>query len=355
MGILDSFRRSKEEKKEKTTPPPQGHTLAEVLQDKNKSHLFGKLLEQGGNKDLAQRLAEGKLDESDINLLEVERLAFSEKMARAEKVEKLLTKENVIDFARNNPEFEKILNLVGPEKAVKAIQSQLRDISIADEGRFSNIVGAMETFESYKDGEYKEVNDRVEKLLKDNKITSQEYLATLAIEDPVEKEKALKKLVTKSYGKYDKICDFLSGGGLSRDTIKDLQDSETSLESKIAELNTYQNDIGAVLFSSVSGNDNMRNALFSELVNEKSPEEPKFSFKEVKNGTLDETKWDEDWEERKESTRFSTETPRVQELIRNNFRKDQKKANKEKNEGTGFWHDIVIAITEALMKKKELK
>ena len=62
MGILDSFRKSKEEKKTQTTPPRQGHTLADVLQDKNKSYLFGKLLERDGDQELAARLAEGKLE-----------------------------------------------------------------------------------------------------------------------------------------------------------------------------------------------------------------------------------------------------------------------------------------------------
>ena len=169
--------------------------MAQVLQDKNKSHLFGKLLERDGNQDLAKRITEGKLEESDIAVLEEQRKLFSEKITQSEKIEKMLTKENVIEFARNHPDFEKIVNLVGPEKAVKAIQSQLKDISITDEGRFNIIASAMEARDSYKNGDYKKLNDQVEKMCKDNKIRPQEYLDALAIQDPAEKEEALNILV----------------------------------------------------------------------------------------------------------------------------------------------------------------
>ncbi len=355
MGILDSFRKSKEKKGEHTTPPPQGHTLAQILQDKNKSHLFGKLLMQGEKEDLAQRLAEGKLNENDIALLEIERLAFSEKLAQAEKVEKLLTKENIIDFARNHPEFEKIVNLVGPEKAVKAIQSQLKDISITDEGRFFGILGAVGTLENYKNGEYKEINDKVEKLLKDNKITSQEYLTVLAIDNPLEKEKALKKLVTKSYGTYDKICNFLSGGEFSRYTFEDLQNSETSLEESIAQLNAHQKDIGEVLFYSISGHDNMRNALFSELVNEKTPEEPKSGFKEAKKEAFNEDEFEKEWKKEKEYVGYDGLSDAEKERAKQTFVDNAQMHYLEKNTGKGFWHEILVTITEALINSKKDK
>lgn len=358
MGILDSFRKNREEKKEHATPPPQGHTLAQILQDKNKSYLFGQLLERDGNKDLAQRMAEGKLEESDIALLEEKRLIFSEKITQAEKVEKWITKENLIDLARNNPEFGKIINLVGPEKAIKAIQNQLKDISINDENRFNAIISAMEVFESYKNGEYKEINDKVEKFLKDNKITSQEYITILAIENPLEKEKALKKLATKSYGTYDKICNFLSGGEFSRGTFEDLQNSETSLEDSVTKLNTLQADMSSVLSSSLRGNDSMRNALFSELINEKAPEEHKSGFKEAKNGTFDKEKldeeMDEDWEKEKRHEGYGAKNPAQKKVIEDRFKEKAKTYYREKNKGEGFWYDIFSAIMEEFINDKKL-
>src|SRR3989344_4589242 len=98
MGFLDTFRVSREQKEEEKKPalPPQGHTLAEILQDKKKSDLFGKLLNQSGDIALAHKIADGKLEESDIAVLEGKRIILSEKMVQSEKVEKFLTAENVV-------------------------------------------------------------------------------------------------------------------------------------------------------------------------------------------------------------------------------------------------------------------
>src|SRR3989344_5300725 len=219
MGLLDQFRQRKDKEKEKTEghpiPPPAGHTLAEVMQDKTKSDLFLKLLRKNDDA-LAMRLAQGKLQESDISLLEDKRKIFSEKITQAEKVEKLLTEENVVDFARNHPDFEKIINLLGPKKAVKAIQSQLKELSVSDEeDRFNKIVHALNEYDKYKNGEYKVVNDEV------------------------------KKLVTRSYKWYDKVLNMT--GHLSKDAVKDLQSSEDSPENSVAQLDLLYQEIGTVL------------------------------------------------------------------------------------------------------------
>ncbi|MFA6077006.1 MAG: hypothetical protein WC735_02940 [Candidatus Paceibacterota bacterium] len=361
MGILDSLRKSREEKKEHATPPPQGHTLAQVLQDKNKSHLFGKLLERDGDQELASRLAEGKLEESDIALLEEKRLIFSEKIIQAEKIEKLLTKENIIDFARNHPEFEKIINLLGPEKAIKAIQGQLREISITDESRFNGILSAMETLDSYKKGEYKTVNDEVEKICKDNNISPQEYLAVLAIEDPIEKDKKLRELASRVPSELRKTMNWLSrgmvgkGGTFNEDVLRGLQSSENSLENSIAQLDLLHQDIGAVLFYSVSGNDNMRNALAGELTNEKVQEEPKSGFKEAKKEAFDEAEFEEEWENKKRYTNYERLSDAEREHVKQTFIDDAHTYYMKKNSGKGFWHNVLITLTETLINSKKDK
>ena len=80
MGILDSVRKNIEEKKKHTTPAVEGHALAEVLKDKSKSDLFGKLLEREGKKDLGERLAKNELEEGDVETLEELRKTLSEKI-----------------------------------------------------------------------------------------------------------------------------------------------------------------------------------------------------------------------------------------------------------------------------------
>jgi len=365
MGIIDSFRKSKDEKKDENkehpTPPPEGHVLVEILQDKKKFGLFSMLLGKDGYGDLALRLVKGELKGDDIGLLEQERLAFSEKLTKSEKIKKLLTKENVIGFARNHPEFEKIINLVGPEKAIKAIQGQLEEISITDENRFDNISDSIQTYDSYKNGKYKEVNDRVEKLCKDKNITPQEYLDALAIKDPKEKEKALKELSKRTYGKFKSTINFISRGKWAKNTtLEGLKTSEISLEDSVAELDNYQRDIGSVLFYSISDNDDMRKAMSNELINERTPEKPKTGLGDIKQeigeNTLDEDKFGADWEAFKEREAYGAAYDNEQGALKDKFLSEQKEAYKKKNAnvgGKGWWHSFLAILFEGKINSKK--
>jgi hypothetical protein len=362
MGLLDSLRKTREEKKQKenpTTPPPAGHTLAEVMQDKKKFHLLGELLKKNDHADLAARLFAGKLEEGDIDLLEGQREILSDKIIRSEKIEKLLTKENVIEIARNNPEFEKIINQLGPEKAIRAITSQLKEISITEPDRFKTMSELMEAKDSYRNKEYKEVNDKIEKLLADSKITQKEYLDVLAIENPDEKDKALKKLSKRTYGDFKRVINFLRPGWKwaqdKTNTLENLREAETSLEDSLANLNTQNESIGYALYASINENGNIRKAFANELINEKPPEEPKHGLREAKKkAMIDEKKFNRDWERFKRDTDYIN-FPDQQEQGRKTFIAEQKEANKKKIQGEGFWHTIILAVAEAFLDDKESK
>ena len=246
MGILDSFRKSKQESDQKgqkehlTTPPPVGHTLKEIMQNKRMFDLFGKLLEKEGDSKLAQRVAERNLEEGDIALLEERRLVFSEKIVKSEKIEKLLTGESMIELARNNPDFQKVVNTLTPEGVANVIKSKLKEISITDENRFNDIVSKIEAKKSYVDGNYKEINDKLEKFLEEKKITPEEYLEVVAIKDPKEKREALKQLSYRTYGMFKRTLSNLPKGSIfgdwarKFDPLKDLKKTEVSVESSVS-------------------------------------------------------------------------------------------------------------------------
>lgn len=356
MGILDSFRKSREPKNH-TTPPPVGHTLKEILQDKNKSHLFGKLLERDGHEDLALRIATGKLEESDIVLLEQQRVVFSEKLTHTDKIEKLLTKDNIIEFARNHPDFEKIVNLIGPEKAAQVIKNQLKDISITDESRFDGIASALETYTSYKEGDYKTRNDQVEKMCRDGEFTPQEYLKAIAITDPREKRKALQELANRTRSGFQAAKSFISFGKFGNKETADLEVSQRSMETSITELEGHHQAVGAMLFCTVSGNENMRNSLFGELANEKAPEEKKSGFSDTRKeagSAFNESNFTKDWEEYKKKAGYATEDVAGQDIIKDMFLDEQKQAYKEKmKENKGFWASIFITFMEGMITTKK--
>lgn len=355
MGILDSFKKNREAGKEQITPPPRGHTLAEILQDKHNSHLFGKMLEMDGHQDLALRLIEGKLERDDINLLEEQRLKFSEKVTQSEKIGRLLTEENVIEIARNHPDFATIINLVGPKKAIKAIQGQLKAMCITEEYRFNAIAGPIETYDSYKNGEYKKTNDKVEKLCKDMGITPKEYLDALAIEDPEEKKATLKKLARGQYGKFQTAWNKISGK--ERKNFRDLKGSETLMESSVAQLDGYRDDIGYTLFYSISGNDDMRNALTRELLSENAPAiETENGFGDAKKETasaFNEREFDRDWEAYKKQMTYDTSTDSEKDYLKDAFIDNKKEAYRKKSvKAKGFWGSIFATLFEGKINSK---
>ena len=357
MGILDSFRQSKEKSRDHAIPPKEGHTLAEILKDKKNSHLFGKLLDRYGREDLALRLMKGELKENDISLLEEERLRFEEIMARSEKIKSLLTEEGIIEIAQKHPEFEKIINLIGPEKAKRVIQSQLDEIAFTDEYRFDRIADGVEEYDSYKNGKYKEVNNRVEQMCADGKFTPQEYLDTLAITDRRKKAEALKELANRKHGKFKKVINFCLRGKLSKNRLEEMETSEALMGSSIDELNSFQEDIGSELFFSVDTNEYMRDALSSELIGERAPEEPKLGFGDIKresSATFNQGEFDVAWNDFKKKEAYEAAYDYEQDSLKDKFIEEQKQKYKEKNtQRKGFWAGILATLFEGNINSKK--
>lgn len=353
MILADQYKKEvkdKEAAEEYSESHPQGSTVAKILQDENKSHLFFKLLERDGQVELGARILGKKIEADDIGVLNEYRSEFLEKIAQSEKIEALLTEENMIGIARNNPDFAKIINIITPKQAVKVIQSQLREMIITDENRFNAIAESIRIYESYKNGKYKKISAKVEKFCKDNDITTQEYLDALAIEDPDEKEEALKQLSSRTYGGFKKAVNIISGGKWAKDTtLQGLENAESLLEGSVTALDDYQKDIGSALFASVTNNDYMKNALSRELISENASaeaKEQKMEFSNIKKeatGVLNEFNEDEfakEWENYKINAHYD-EKPDYQDIIKDMFIDEQKNLYREKNvKSTGFWASI---------------
>lgn len=356
MGIMDSYRKMREEGREHSTPPAKGFTLAEILKDKSSSDLFGKLLKKEGQEELALRVIGGKLEADDIHLLEELRLKFVEKIDQSEKIEKLLTKENIAGIARKHPDFAKVINLLGPEKAIKAIRSQMKGLCITDEDRFNAIAEPVVIYDSYQNGQYKESNDRVEKMCEDMGINQQEYLDALAIKDPDEKEKALKKLAKGKYGKYRAAWNKISGK--NREKLGDLKDAELSLENSIDMLDSYKTDIGDALFTTVH-EDDMRDAMSRELISETAAPvaEPKIGLGDAKKetaGDFNQKEFNQDWETLKTNESYDALFADEQDALKERFIDQQQKKYREKSEKRkGAWNYFFAALFERNIKSKK--
>lgn len=362
MGIFDSFRKKQEAKQEQTTPPPAGHTLAEFLNDKNRSVIFGRLLERNGHEDLALRMARKELEPGDEIILNEQRLILSEKITHAKNIEKNLTKEMIVDFARNNPAFETIVNNLGPEKAAKVIKSQLEEVSVTDPDRFDAIVANMKTMEDYKKGDYKKREDDIIAMCEKNKIDPSDYMEAIGIDNSNERREALRQLAKKKYGWFRSSINFVSRGNFSRKGADKLVKHRSGIMTSLSELNTHFEAIGSTLHDTVSGNDDMRNAFSYELAGEVNPKEVRFGFKETKPQTEAEieTAW-ATWKTAQTAATgvvWNTISPTELNNQRDAFVASQKHAYETKNEkNTGFWHSIFSSVLESVLtsKKSNLK
>ncbi len=366
MSFLDTFRKSKEATAPHTTPPPAGHTLSEILNDNNKSDLFSKLLEREGDQDLAARIQAKSLTEADVHLLEERRKVFSEKITLSEKTEKFLTKDKIIAFARKHPDFEELINLHGPEKAIKVIQGQLKEISITDESRFNSLVSEIDTITSFESGEYKRVNDEVEKLLVDSKILPEQYQAALAITDPLARQMAISKLVPDIAEKrtgWKSVLDFFHTKKVADyATSNKLNTAGTLMEATLDQLNAHEGDMGALLFATLNQNDTMRNALSAELIGERAPGEPKIGIKKAREGAIDtkqiDEEMDEDWHMWKRDKDY--DNPLKTDIERKSSKKEflrraQNYYREENDRGQSFWEQAFAAFTDTFIKDKVKK
>lgn len=355
MGILDSFKKSKDAAKPQPTPPQEGQTLAEILANKANAHMFGELLEKNGKNDLGGKIAKGTLDKYDMSLLEAQRKIFSEKMLKAESVEKLVTKDNLESIAASSDYFAQVINLVGTENAIKVIQTKLKEVSIKDPIKFQEMADAMEEQDSFKKANYKKENDKIEKFLKQHNVDPKEYMEAVAIKDPAEKERAMKALSRKQYGIFRRALNVFSSE-LGKDTLDDLKNAETSIEAQVKLLQDKERDIGYILFMAMDGNESMRKALAGELVGEKSPMAPKRTLKESKNaGELDVAKLKKDWEPYKKAKGFDKSgiTTTEQDAIRDSFISEQEKAHEAEIAGGSFWDKFFDTMFKDKLKSKK--
>jgi hypothetical protein len=348
MGLLDQWRLKKLEKEKGPVVPPSGYSWDEIRGDTTKSDLFRQMLLVEGRKDIAQNLAKNKLENDYPDFLNQVKI-FSERMVRAEKIEGFMTTESIRDIALNNSSFAEITGSLGIEKVQETVKSQLKHLAATNKDRFNLVASLIEDRESFKTGEYREIQNKVEQLLNQNKITPQEYSDALAIPDPIEKEKALKKLATNGWGKFYKTWDYITKGYLSKDAVKGLQDAGTPFEESMNKLNDVSRGIGGALFLTINENKKMREASYSN-----KPEEKPSGFMDAqRSANLDEEQLQKDWGAVKSRIgNYAQLLPTVKNEQKEKFLKEQKEKLKEKMRKQGGWHAFFAYLIETIFDDK---
>jgi|GEM_PF-2399236 len=373
MGIVEKMGKSKEN--EVLTPEDpavkQGPSLVEVLRGNNSRYL-GEMLKNSEDSEaleLATRMAGGELDEGDISLLEKYRVDFNKRMEAIQQMENSITADNVALFAKGSPEFQKIINLLGPDKAANAIKVEIKNLAFGDQDaqdRFTKIreaVGKMEAFKSDKTS-FEELEGRMEETYEKYKLSDGEFEGAIQEEDPALRTQKMRELVKGKYGGLQKLglFFFIGKGKLDRKAaelsgFKD--DIDATIEERMTGLQEKIDSVGKVLAISMDQNQGMRHALSREIIGEQHPDREKNSgFKEIQkelpNIKAANEGIDKAWIAFKTESGFDSLTDDAEkEAKKKEFLAGYKEQNKDKFKGEGFWSFIFASMFNALVDKKE--
>jgi hypothetical protein len=354
-------RLEKEEAKKAGVPeePEDTLTVKEIINSKEQSSLLGDMIEHDGDdtdKELMSRLVSGKMEATDIDRLEKFRGKFSEKMRNAETIREEITPELAQEIAKQSPEIQKIVKLVGPEGVVKAVQENIMKIAVTDPEKFKKISKSIENIKSFREGDLKKLDDSVKEKCKKEGINADEYMKALAIPDDGERMKALEGVIKNQWDKngwggLKRAVNWLSGDSFSGSKANRLESGKGEIDAAFAELAKHKKKVGSVLGASIKGNKDLLEALSREIVGEPKKKEAAPGMNDVKKVATDAEGIKKNWDiiKKKEKPTWNSMTPADQDTFRNHFMKEQESFTKKRlAEQGGFWAMIFGVLFDTM-------
>ena len=355
-------RLEKEEAKKAGIPeePEDTLTIKEIINSKEQSSLLGDMIEHDGDdtdKELMSRLVSGKMEATDIDRLEKFRGKFSEKTRDAETIKEEMTPELAQEIARQNPEIQKIVKLVGPEGVVRAVQENIMKIAVTDPEKFKKISKSVETMKSFREGDLKKLDDSVNEFCKKHGVNADEYMKVMAINKFEDRQKALSDLVKSQWsgqggwGAMKKSLNWLSGDLFSTIRTTTLEgNKKREINDALETLDKHKKKLGSVLGASIKGNKDLLEALSREIVGTPKKKES-VGMSDVKKVATDAEGIKKNWDiiKKKERPNWNSMTPADQDIFRNHFMKEQESyAKKKLAEQGGFWAAIFGALFDTM-------
>lgn len=286
--MFDTYRAKRKAEKDRidaendVKPEKDTISLTKILSDKKLSTLFGKMLEREGAHDLATNIMDGTpLKDGDLGLLEGHREAFQEIMDKVDEVNESLTPENIENMAANSRSFEKIINLVSPEKGSTLLKAEMADLAISKPAEFEMILLQVKMIAEYKENDMKDLEKEIKEYCETNDVKSVEVEKALALEDEDKRREAVQKLVKASYGDFSKAVNFMSAGTLTRMMTGNLLKRKDQIDNAYSELDRLTGNVGKALSVSISGSQELKDAVSRSFLQE-APEKPQSDFKEVR-------------------------------------------------------------------------
>jgi hypothetical protein len=356
--MLEAYQKEVEKNEPTKNPKPEEPTLKDILSKKEDSDLFGELLKSEQEVGLTGRLAKGELKDEDIQSLDKYRKEFLGTMERVKTVKESINEDIINLYTKNNPELQKVVSLIGPSAYKDIVKEKIAKLAITDPGAFNSLSEAVERKNEFKDGYFKELDEKVSNLCKEKGISPEKYSKALAITDDGERKKALRGSVREGYNWMQKAGDWISMGSWSKNRIKLMESQKPEIDSALEQMRTHQSSVGEFL-AGMTEYDDIRSVLSKELIGDKEEKVPLQGFKESKGGMPTKESLQKSWDEYKQNMQkpWDELTPLRQEKEREAFVEAQKETLIEQNKKkSGFWSSIfeIFSVSFFNSNKAEL-
>ena len=228
-------------------------SLADIFQDKKEQDTFlnrfiyNKDPDMG--KDIAESLAAGThLTPEQDKFLEKMRGAYNLRRAEIEKVQELLTPEEIQRVADTDPRIQEIVGKIGAEKAAELLGREFGDLGMSDEKNFKKMVKNMRHIQEIRTSDLAAQLDKdVQGALRSHNISEEKYFEATKSGLTSDTQENLRKLVAEDFGWFRKTIDFVGGGKLS---MKGARQVYTNFEEQMAflkECDKHLKVVGKVL------------------------------------------------------------------------------------------------------------
>lgn len=353
--MLENYKKSKKNIEARENPEsqkPAGKTLADILKNQKESAMLAGFINRDGDTKLAERLALGQINESDIDRLEEYRVNNNEALQQVESLEKVVHPKFLQRIAESSPEFQKIINLAGVEKAAKVIHAQLQEVVVSDPGRFRAMFDSLMSLNEYESGTAKDFEKKVRAQCEKHGADDSEIAELLAIEDDDERDEAIRDHVKSQYGFFKKAGDFITRGKFSREAMIELSHNKEAMEQVSQDLDSHMKTMAESLHALVSGNEQVRTVFAKEIIEEKQvKKEPEPGFSEVKT---EKQKIETQWNDFKSKNNFQAADSFTQDNLRNRFKQEAKQQHQTQPKKKGLWSRLWDNIFDRAVDDKEL-
>jgi hypothetical protein len=291
--VVEGFRREIErqkaeqyEQKPEAVPP----SVEEILANRTYSELLNLALEKQGRDDLRRKiLTRETLAEQDFEDLESYRQLIKEATEYSREITQRLTPETIKIIADASPEFNNLVAQIGINKVREFLEAYLARLYVIDKNNFENLA---DKIKGIKEAEQKlqDINNSLKEACRKYGI-DESKLAQIYKRGGSEAE--IRDLVYKRLNILQKVWDKLTGGNLTEERIKELNQIE-NIKSTTDEIHNYLIEVSQMIATAVFKTQEGRTFLTKALYGQIEKLGGGISFKEA---VYSEEDLEREWEE----------------------------------------------------------